>query len=43
MLKRFHAMNKVKAHPVLPQSESGSVNVGSVQRGYNKALIFTFG
>jgi hypothetical protein len=38
MLRRFQAMNKVKDHPALPQSDSPRGPVESVQRGYSMAL-----
>lgn len=38
MLRRFQAMNRLKAHPALPQSESGSDDDDGVQRGYTRAL-----
>jgi hypothetical protein len=42
MLRRFHAMNNVKAHPTLPQSDSDSVAGDEfVQRGYTIALQTT--
>jgi len=38
MLRRFHAMNSVKAQPTLPQSDWGLVADEFVQRGYTIAL-----
>lgn len=38
MLSRFHAMNSENAHPILPQSVSGLVGVGSVHRGEEMVL-----
>lgn len=39
MLSKFQAMNKEKAHPMLPQSESESIPVEAfVHRGYTSAL-----
>lgn len=38
MLSRFHAMNRVNAHPTLPQSESDWEESTFVHRGYTKAL-----
>lgn len=39
MLRRFQAMKRVKAQPVLPQSESGSDADDGVHRGYTSALL----
>lgn len=38
MLRIFQEMNSVNAHPVLPQSDSGTSGEEFVQRGYSIAL-----
>ena len=39
MLRRFQAINKVNAHPLLPQSESDASSIAGVHCGYSTALL----